>query len=306
MNQRTITCPYCASQVSGDSTICPGCQEDLAALAHLEYADMIHYNQALAFAREGHLKDAREELAKSITANKSFGPAYTLLAKVYAHEDDWEHAKASIKKALNLMPSDDAVIKLADEIVSSAPLTGIQETTTEIAQTELEEALSELPEETTTETEPGQLIEETSPAEPLAEPEKHTEQKPRTVSPKSRLITEHADAEDVASLSAPLPWLEKPKKPSARLVHVSRTLPQPVTEPTPRAEPAPEEAPIPKQAEQPPYTAPEQEQQPEQLQTTASFARSLLPEDSIWRTVGMGILLTVGLAIIIRTLTGED
>jgi len=120
MNQRTIICPFCASQVSGESTICPGCQEDLAALAHLEYADMIHYNQALTLAKEGRLREAREELVKSLTANRAFGPSYALLAKVYAREGDWEHAKSSIKNALNLLPDDESIIGLADEIVKAA------------------------------------------------------------------------------------------------------------------------------------------------------------------------------------------
>ena len=37
-------CPYCGGRVPSQATICPSCNEDLAALVHLEYEHAIAYN----------------------------------------------------------------------------------------------------------------------------------------------------------------------------------------------------------------------------------------------------------------------
>ncbi len=310
MNQRTITCPFCASQVSGDSTICPGCQEDLAALAHLEYADMIHYNQALAMAKEGRLREAREELSEALTANHSFGSAFALLAKVNVHEGDWEHAKSNVKKALSLMPSDDAVVKLADDIVNAAPALSPRETAVQaplppdeeltIPQTsigELEQAEADQPNAE----EQAQAI-KPAPEEYIPEPKQPAR---LTLSSKSRLITEHADTDDIASLSAPLPWVARAETASARAKQAPRTVQESApSDASPAADP--EQAADQEYDAPPTPSQPKEERQPEREQPSLGSVGALLPQDPILRTVGMGILITMGLAFIIRTLSGED
>ncbi|MHB9033383.1 MAG: tetratricopeptide repeat protein, partial [Anaerolineae bacterium] len=221
MNQRTITCPYCASQVSGESTICPGCQEDLAALAHLEYADAIHYNQALLFAKEGRLREAKAELEESLLANNTFGPSLALLAKVHAREGDWEKARVAVKKALSAMPADEATVKLADDIINAAPAVEPRRSSDVAQPVEVPAQPVTTPE--VTEDFQQEADEPGPPAiEPLELPIIAPEAPKIPLSSKSKLITEHASAEDVASLTKPLPWQAQPEAPATRVVHVSR------------------------------------------------------------------------------------
>lgn len=120
MNHKMIDCPYCGGSVPEDTTICPDCQEDLSALARLEYGHAIYYNQALALAREGNLHEARDRLLLSLEARESFAPAHTLLAKVYARREEWPEAKASVARAMELSPDNEGVRELAREIDRAA------------------------------------------------------------------------------------------------------------------------------------------------------------------------------------------
>ncbi|MHB9033384.1 MAG: hypothetical protein ACYC6L_10085, partial [Anaerolineae bacterium] len=59
--------------------------------------------------------------------------------------------------------------------------------------------------------------------------------------------------------------------------------------------PAPEPPPVPDYEHLPQPTAP------------AGFLTGIpLPQGSLWRTIGKGVLITFGLAILIRALSGDD
>ncbi|HHX65050.1 MAG TPA: hypothetical protein GX702_09210 [Chloroflexi bacterium] len=116
MNDRSLFCPYCGGNVPTDTTICPDCHEDLAALLRLEYAYAIHYNEALAAAREDRLDVAEAGLHTAIRLNPTFLPAHRLLAKVYARQGDWERAQAAIHRAFELAEDDGETVALSEAI----------------------------------------------------------------------------------------------------------------------------------------------------------------------------------------------
>ncbi len=116
MSDQASQCPYCGGYVPVDATVCPACYEDLSGLARLEFQPAIHYNQALALAREGRLEDARDKLIVATTLDESFLPAHILLAKVYARMENWPRANESVVRALQLAPEDQDVRALATRI----------------------------------------------------------------------------------------------------------------------------------------------------------------------------------------------
>ena len=116
MSDQASQCPYCSGYVPVDATVCPACYEDLSGLARLEFQPAIHYNQALALAREDRLEEARDKLIVSTTLDESFLPAYVLLAKVYARMENWPRANESVVRALQLAPEDQDVRALATRI----------------------------------------------------------------------------------------------------------------------------------------------------------------------------------------------
>ena len=120
MANGSMGCPYCGGQVGPETTTCPGCHEDLAGLARLEYAPAIYFNEGLALAREGKLQDARVKLQMSIASNATFAPAHRLLAGVSAQEGRWEDARADVSRALALEPDNARTEELARAIESLA------------------------------------------------------------------------------------------------------------------------------------------------------------------------------------------
>ncbi|MHB1293972.1 MAG: tetratricopeptide repeat protein [Anaerolineae bacterium] len=120
MKDTTITCPNCGGTLPQDTTICPDCQEDLSALARLEYEHAIRYNEALALARDGQFEEARNKLLVAIELDPSFVPAYVLLAKVYARQAAWADARQCIVRACDLAPEDNEFPRLALEIERAA------------------------------------------------------------------------------------------------------------------------------------------------------------------------------------------
>ena len=109
-------CPYCGGYIPVDATVCPACYEDLSGLARLEFQPAIHYNHALALAREGRLEEARDKLIVSTTLDESFLPAHVLLAKIYARMENWPRANEAVVRALQLAPEDQDVRALATRI----------------------------------------------------------------------------------------------------------------------------------------------------------------------------------------------
>jgi len=115
-NERAMTCPYCGGPVPLDTPVCPGCREDLSALVRLRYRHVIHYNQALALAREGDLDQARDRLLVALAQRPGFAEAHALLAKVYSRKGEWSEARASIERLLELSPDDGGARELAERI----------------------------------------------------------------------------------------------------------------------------------------------------------------------------------------------
>ena len=115
-----MICPNCGGTVPEGMTVCPDCHEDLAALARLEYEAEIHYNEGLALAQDGKLDAACKKLITAVELEDAFAPAHVLLAKVYAQQGLWAEAEASVARALELLPEDRAVRKLATDIARSS------------------------------------------------------------------------------------------------------------------------------------------------------------------------------------------
>lgn len=107
-----ITCPYCAGMVGPESTICPDCQEDLAALFRLEFGHAILYNQALALARNGAWLEARNKLLAALEMAPAYAPAHRLLTKVYVQAGDWEEAHRALVRGLEAAPGDAAMLEM--------------------------------------------------------------------------------------------------------------------------------------------------------------------------------------------------
>ncbi len=120
MSDTRMICPYCGETLPEDTTVCPACQEDLAALARLEYGPAIHYNDGLALAQEGKLDLAHKKLITAIELQGDFSPAHVLLAKVYAQQGLWTEAEVSVSRALELLPEDRQVRKLATDIAKAS------------------------------------------------------------------------------------------------------------------------------------------------------------------------------------------
>jgi len=288
----------------GESTVCPGCQEDLAALAHLEYADAIHYNQALALAKEGRPRDAKAELAESLVANSAFGPAYALLAKICARELDWANARINVKKALSLLPEDEAIVRLADEVINSAPPTDlpiyaepvrIPANPTPIDQPQTEVAGS-LP---STDTESGNAAanspediqgEDTSTVVTQPVPQVFMSAQPNVGVAGQRSTANRKREPQVRPTSPTVQAVG----PSSYLYRQHEAVPPIVNSPV--------EPPI------EPEVQPPSEPSAEPTDTLPPEAKPYGPlfKGSLWRTLGMGILITAGLVILIRAMSGED
>lgn len=123
MEDYPITCPYCGGAVPAETTICPDCHEDLAALVRLERGHLIYYNQALALARDGHYDQARDKLHFALELCETFAPAHLLLAKINVQKKCWPEAQAHAQRALELMPDDAQTQQIAmavDELAHDA------------------------------------------------------------------------------------------------------------------------------------------------------------------------------------------
>jgi len=107
-----IKCPYCAGTVGPDSTICPDCQEDLAALFRLEFAHVILYNQALSMARNGQWRGARNKLLAALELAPDFARVHRLLTKVHVQAGDWEEAHRALVRGLEAVPGDAAMLEM--------------------------------------------------------------------------------------------------------------------------------------------------------------------------------------------------
>jgi tetratricopeptide (TPR) repeat protein len=116
MDDKPMICPYCGGIVPENTTVCPDCQEDLAALVHLEQDHIIHYNEALALAQEGQLDAAEAKLLVALDKRRDFLPAQTLLAKVYARQGRWTDAKQVAMRVQEVSPEDEGVRLLLGDI----------------------------------------------------------------------------------------------------------------------------------------------------------------------------------------------
>lgn len=120
MEEQAMHCPYCGGRVPAETTICPDCHEDLAALMRLEHAHLIYYNQALALAREGDVAGALRKLCVALELKDDFAPAHGVAAKLAAQSGRWSEAQASVARALELAPDDAELAALARDIERGA------------------------------------------------------------------------------------------------------------------------------------------------------------------------------------------
>jgi len=112
-----IKCPYCAGMVGPESTVCPDCQEDLAALFRLEFGHVIFYNQALALARNGQWLEARNRLLVAVEMAPEYAPAHRLLTKVHVQAGDWEEAHRALVRGLEAVPGDAAMLEMQPAVL---------------------------------------------------------------------------------------------------------------------------------------------------------------------------------------------
>lgn len=111
-------CPRCETVLPADTTLCPGCGEDLAGWLHLVYAHAIYYNEALALARQGERESARESLLMSLRLRPNYAPSLSLAARLAAQEGRWGEAREYTARAKALAPNDpdlDALFVAIDE-----------------------------------------------------------------------------------------------------------------------------------------------------------------------------------------------
>ncbi len=106
MTEHLTVCPYCGETLPADDAVCPACHENLAGLIQLEKRHLLLYNEAVDAARSGDLESARVVLLMSVRARNDFGPAYRLLAKVYAAQGNLTQARLIARTALELLPGD--------------------------------------------------------------------------------------------------------------------------------------------------------------------------------------------------------
>lgn len=116
MTDTGAVCPFCGTAIARDDTVCSHCNEDLSSLVRLEYEHAIHYNEALALAREGRFGEAHAKLVAALHLKDHFVPAHVLLAKVEVYEGQLDRARASIARAAELAPEDETVANLAEHI----------------------------------------------------------------------------------------------------------------------------------------------------------------------------------------------
>jgi tetratricopeptide (TPR) repeat protein len=117
------TCPYCETPLPPDTVVCPACGEDLAGLLHLEYAHKIYYNEALQFAQDGDLEQARDSLLLCLRLHPSFAPAHGLMARLAAQSGEWARAREHAARAKALEPKNptwDALLEALDEAEAQA------------------------------------------------------------------------------------------------------------------------------------------------------------------------------------------
>ncbi len=110
------SCPYCSTIVPEDTTVCPGCHEDVAGLLHLTYAHVIYYNEALALAQQGEVERARESLLLSLRLNRNYAPAHALMARLAAQGGQWREAREHVGRAKALEPRDKSLDALQEAI----------------------------------------------------------------------------------------------------------------------------------------------------------------------------------------------
>lgn len=106
MAGKSVVCPVCHVALPADSTICPDCGEDLAALVHLQLRSTILYNKALALNQVGDHDSATGALLESIAADGRNTSAMLVLGKIYAQTGRTAEARAIWEKARSLAPED--------------------------------------------------------------------------------------------------------------------------------------------------------------------------------------------------------
>ena len=109
MSDIRVSCPQCRLDAQPDTLHCPGCQEDLAPLAHLLHRGRISYNTGLTHARNNDHTRARAALERAVQEEPDLAPAWLLLGKIAAHQGDAPRAREALTQAATLSPTDTAI-----------------------------------------------------------------------------------------------------------------------------------------------------------------------------------------------------
>ncbi|GAA0436213.1 hypothetical protein Acor_55110 [Acrocarpospora corrugata] len=99
MSDFEVSCPLCRITVTAPSTLCPGCDQDLAILAYLRQRAILYYNEGLRLARSGDTKAAAFALQQVMAIDSGCADAMVVLGKIHAQNrsfasarDVWERA----------------------------------------------------------------------------------------------------------------------------------------------------------------------------------------------------------------------
>ncbi|WP_042396482.1 tetratricopeptide repeat protein [Streptacidiphilus carbonis] len=109
MSEIRVACPQCRLEAQPDTLLCPGCQEDLAPLAHLLHRGRISYNTGLAHARRGDHGQARAALEQAVQQEPGLAAAWLLLGKIAVHQGESARAAEALTRAAELSPDDKSI-----------------------------------------------------------------------------------------------------------------------------------------------------------------------------------------------------
>lgn len=107
-----IYCPVDEKEtnIKADGT-CEQCDSDLKPLLRLKGLPKAYFEEALKFKEEGQVDAAIEKLVMAINLDNKYWEASFELGKLYTQKGLYEDARAQYKKALEIAPTNDEIIK---------------------------------------------------------------------------------------------------------------------------------------------------------------------------------------------------
>lgn len=103
-----FVCPVCQYVLPSNMSICPNCEEDVTALAHVHLRAQIAYNEGLRQAQAGKLDSAIMWLQQATQIAPDNVRALVVLGKLYAQQARFTQAHHIWEHVLQLEPSNHA------------------------------------------------------------------------------------------------------------------------------------------------------------------------------------------------------